>query len=359
MMDKHQFQLWAMGDAHVGRDLEHGRKSLAEALHQSEFGGAEGGPAFDWDIAVNVGDYSGEHGSPKDWEGEEIVQQFSVLRQHRREQIYSVCGNHDRNALDEPQGQWFRKWIDPLGENTEYSKVNRHCRPFQINGTWERYSFMVGNILFLMMSDINEKTQKIGRGQLGGNPGGVVSIDTFKWWRSQISENNDKIIVSVHHYPLKDTTVASGDWEGMRKQEDGKWTGNYHKYYESGTPIGASYLYYVGGKKDSGVFEKFLEDNPGIIDLWLSGHTHAMPDDTTGNKSKITERWGTTFINVCPLTRYVVPHHARPQSRLLTFTEGSDEVRVQCYLHTDEYASQGWYDQLERHIKLKTSFTRR
>jgi hypothetical protein len=28
-------------------------------------------------------------------------------------------------------------------------------------------------------------------------------------------------------------------------------------------------------------------------------------------------------------------------SRLLTFTEGSDEVQVQCYLHTSIYAPQG------------------
>ena len=28
-------------------------------------------------------------------------------------------------------------------------------------------------------------------------------------------------------------------------------------------------------------------------------------------------------------------------SRLLTFEDGSDEVRVQCYLHTSQYAPQG------------------
>ena len=50
------FRLWAFGDAHVGTDRQSGRESLAEAIRQSEFGGAQGGPPFDWDIAVDVGD---------------------------------------------------------------------------------------------------------------------------------------------------------------------------------------------------------------------------------------------------------------------------------------------------------------
>src|SRR5450432_3739177 len=71
-----RFHLWAFGDAHVGTDIKHGRESLAEAITQSEFGGKEGGPAFDWDIAVDVGDMSGEQGLPKDDEGKEIIRQF-------------------------------------------------------------------------------------------------------------------------------------------------------------------------------------------------------------------------------------------------------------------------------------------
>ena len=43
------FQLWAFSDTHVGTDDRNGRKSLSEAIAQSEFGGKEGGPPFDWD----------------------------------------------------------------------------------------------------------------------------------------------------------------------------------------------------------------------------------------------------------------------------------------------------------------------
>jgi hypothetical protein len=43
-------------------------------------------------------------------------------------------------------------------------------------------------------------------------------------------------------------------------------------------------------------------------------------------------------------------------SRLFTFTEGSNEVRVQCYLHTDQYANQGWYTPSERTLQLRHNF---
>ena len=183
---KKEFQLWAFGDEHVGTDIKHGRESLADAITQSEFGGKEGGPPFDWDIAVDVGDMSGAQGLPKDDEGKEIIRQFHALKKHKREDIYDVCGNHDRSGLDEPEAWWWQKWIDPLGQHTEFSEVNNDKRPYAIEGTWERYSFRVGNMLFLMMSDRNEPTQKVGRGPLGGNPGGVVSGETFdggkKWF---------------------------------------------------------------------------------------------------------------------------------------------------------------------------------
>jgi len=41
----------------IGR--RRGRESLAGAIRQSERGGQDGGPAFDWDIVLCVGDLSG------------------------------------------------------------------------------------------------------------------------------------------------------------------------------------------------------------------------------------------------------------------------------------------------------------
>jgi hypothetical protein len=348
------FRLWVFSDAHVGTDKANGRDSLATAIQQSE-----GTSGFEWDIALDLGDISGAQGTPKDEEGQEVVRQFGLLKRHRREQIYDLSGNHDRSGLAEPQAWWWRKWVDPTGEHTEFSRVDAAKRPYPITGPWERYSFRVGNLLFLMMSDINEPSQKIGRGTLGGNPGGVVSGETFRWWRKKVEKNPSSIIISAHHYMLKNTTVASGEWEGMRRDDDGAWKPWYHGYYPQGTPQGASYLYWVDSKPDSAAFENFLSKGNSRVDLWLGAHTHTTPDDTFGGKSHIEQRWGTTFINVAELTGYHgTPENQVPRSWLFTFTEGSDQVTARCYLHSDAFAPQGWYAKSDRVIKLSKPFHR-
>ena len=348
------FRVWVFSDAHVGRDRQygHGLESLATAVRQSE--SASG---FDWDIALDLGDLSGDIGVPKDPEGQEIVRQFAVLKKHRREQIYDLSGNHDRSGLNEPPAWWWRKWVDPTGEHTEFSHVDASRRPYPVVGTWERYSFRVGNLLFLMMSDINETTQPVGRGTLGGNPGGVVSGETLRWWQHMIQANPSSIIISAHHYVLKNTTVASDDWEGMRRDASGGWESRYHGYWPQGTPEGASFLYWVDSKRDSAALENFLSATLGHVDLWLGAHTHTAPDDIYGGKALIERRWGTTFINVAGLTRYMgEPQNSIPRSWLLTFAEGSDQLAARCYLHSSDYAPQGWYDKFDRVIPLSRPF---
>jgi hypothetical protein len=329
------FRVWVFSDAHVGSDLSQGRESLAIPLSQSE-----GPKGFDWDIALNLGDLSGAEGTPRDPEGQEVVRQYGVLTKHRREDVYDISGNHDRNGLDEPQAWWFRKWVDPKGEHTEFSRVDATKRRFPIDGTWERYAFRVGNLLFLMMSDINEPTQRPGRGPWGGNPGGVVSGETFRWWKRIVAENPNSIIISSHHYVLKNTTVASGEWEGLVRDDQGGWRTGYHGYFQAANPECTSFLCWVDSQKNSGAFENALASMPGSVDMWLGGHTHTAPDDTFGGKSHIERRWSTVFMNVAGLTKYhTAPGTGVPRSWLLTFTEGSDIVNVRRYLHGDEYGN--------------------
>src|SRR5262249_47980913 len=82
------FDLWVISDQHVGTDkaasegIQHGlvgfrpppvrAESLATALRQSEEGGAFGGPPFNWDIALNLGDYAGFWDAPEDEQGREV-----------------------------------------------------------------------------------------------------------------------------------------------------------------------------------------------------------------------------------------------------------------------------------------------
>jgi hypothetical protein len=135
------FDLWVISDQHVGTDkaasegIQHGlvgfrpppvrAESLATALRQSEEGGAFGGPPFNWDIALNLGDYAGFWDAPEGEQGREVVRQYSVLKRHRREQVYNIAGNHDASPHGHPANEgketnwWFRKWCDPVGEHTE------------------------------------------------------------------------------------------------------------------------------------------------------------------------------------------------------------------------------------------------
>lgn len=353
------FRLWAMGDAHVGTDLARKRESLADAIRQSERGGGDSAPPFEWDIAINVGDYSGSQTPPDDDEGKEVVRQYGAAAKHRREDFYDLAGNHDASGQGEETQRWFRKWIDPTGENTAFSGVDPKRRRFPVTGTWERYQFRVGNLVFLMMSDRNDLPVPIGRGKKGGYPAGAVTGETFHWWQQNVEANRDAIVISAHHHMLRETTVGSGDWEGVIRNADGTLAGGrYHGYQaDAGDSIeGASYLYFVDGKPKAMAFERYLEAHPGAIDLWFGGHTHTHPDDSFNGRTHIEKKWGATFINCCALTRFHVAARSRPMSRLLTFTEGSLQVRVQCYLHTNTHAPQGWYPKAERIVTLSKPF---
>ena len=349
-----QFRLWAMCCSHVGTDLGFGRESLADAIRQSEQGGEEGGPAFDWDIAVVLGDHSGGQTTPTDEEGRELVRQFGVSGRHPREHFYTVVGNHDAPIeVDAPLQWWARKWIDPTGVRPEHSEVNADRMPHAVEGTWERYTFAVGNIRFLMMSDRNDFPPPVGRrgATHGGYPSGAVTSETFDWWRRYLEANEDSVLISTHHHMLKETTVASGPWEGHVPDGQGSWTSGYHGYFADGGPEGSSYLYFLDDKPDAQAFEGYLADNPGSLDLWLGGHTHTNPDDRRGGRSHVERKWDCNFVNVAALSQYHGKKNV-PMSRLLTFEDGSDEVLVQCYLHTSHYAPQGWYGPAERTIRL-------
>lgn len=357
-----QFRVWVFGDPHVGTDIEHGRESLGDAIRQSEFGGDKGGTPFDWDIAISLGDFAGGFGVPTDEEGEEIVKQFSALKKHRREDVYCLAGNHDATVHTEPTQWWFRKWVDPMGENTAFSGVDDSKRPYKPEGSWERYSFKVGNLLFLIMSDRNDLPPPIGRGKIdssdevGGYPAGAVTGETFNWWKQSVESNSDSIVISAHHHMLKETTTGSGAWEGFTRREDGSWRSLYHGYHKNGAPEGASYLYFVDGKPDAQAFEQYLTANNNATDVWLGAHTHLSPARNTGGRSYIERKWGVNFINSAALSLYHNPLTVPPSSRLLTFTEGSDQLKVQYYLHTNDFYYQGWYADAETTVQLNKAF---
>ena len=347
-MSEDTFKLWAISDAHVGTDIKHGRHSLSEPILQSENGGDDGGPPFDWDICVNLGDFTGSQLPPTDDEGPLVVEQYLSSQKHRREDFYDLIGNHDSSHFSERPAQWwFQKWVDPMGENTQFSHVDNSKRPFPVSGNWEHYSFDVGNITFLMIADRNDLPPPIGRGDRGGYPAGAISEETFSWWKEKVRENRGRILVTCAHHMVKETTVATGLNEGC--------DGNYHGKFLDGAPQGSSFIYFVGTQPDSGRIESFLEANEPVLDMWLGAHTHTHPDDVVNGRSHIEQKYGVNFANISALTKYH-GHTCMPMSRLLTFTKNSDSVKIQCYLHTSDHASQGWYSPVERILKLRHKF---
>jgi hypothetical protein len=358
------FRVWAASCSHVPADIRRGRESLAKAIRQSE-GRSDGAPTFTWDIMLDAGDLSAHQTPPGDRDGMELLRQYRAMKKHRREQVYNVPGNHDAPYYDHGPGCWFRKWGDPLGENTKFSGVDPQRRPFPVEGTWERYRFVAGNVLFLMLADRNDVPTPVGRGhsrdgKSGGYPAGAVTRATFDWWKQQVLENQDKIIITMHHHMLRDTTVGSGRGEGHPR---------YHG--SSGGAEGASYLYYLIENDDPAhfqyvpdahVFEDFLDEfyrehGHGAIDLWIGGHTHVKsPDDNWGDKTISETRWGVWFLQVAALTK----HHggALPMSRLVTFTDGSDVAQADVYLHEATYRDNpvGWYAPAAKKLALRHSF---
>lgn len=358
------FRIWATSCSHVPADIRRGRESLAHVIRQSE-GFIKDAPAFEWDIMIDAGDLSAHQYPPGDRDGFELIRQYHALRKHRREQVYNVPGNHDAPYYDHGAGSWFQKWGDPLGQHTRFSGVDPKRRPYPVEGTWERYRFQAGNILFLMLADRNDVPEPVGRGhskdrKKGGYPAGAVTRDTFNWWKQQVLENQDSIIVTMNHHVLRDTTIASGRGEGNPR---------YHG--ASGGAEGSSYLYYLIENEDpedfryisdAHVFEDFLDafhkkHGHGAIDLWVGGHTHVKgPDDNWGDKTITETRWGVNFLQVAALTR----HHAgsHPMSRLLTLTDGASTIKADVYLHDTSFKKHpvGWYDAASKTLPLRHRF---
>jgi len=357
-----EFNVWATSCSHVPADIVRGRESLAMAIRQSE-GLVEGAEPFHWDIMIDAGDLSASQFPPEDRDGMELQRQYRAMTRHRREQVYNVPGNHDAPYYDHGPGSWFRKWGDPTGEFTEFSGVDASRRPFPVEGNWQRYRFLAGNVLFLMLADRNDAPAPVGRGHSreklkGGYPPGAVTRETFEWWKKQVLDNQDKLIVTMHHHMLRDTTTGSGYGEGHPR---------YHG--ASGGAEGSSYLFFLIENddpenfefiSDAHVFEDFLaefadsNEGRGAIDLWIGGHTHMKgPEDHHGDKTISERRWGVNFLQAAALTQFHAGGH--PLSRLLTFRDGEQEVRVRTYLHEakGDKLPVGFYQPVEKSMPLR------
>lgn len=339
---KDTFNVWVTGCSHTLGGVRKGVLPISKAISQSEFGDKHGAHPFFWDIMLHLGDLGSHHDVPNEFLGKLIQEQFTVGKKHQRLQIYNLMGNHDSTP---DSNAWFRTWIDPMGENTTISGVDNSKRKFPVEGTYERYKFETGNILFLMLSDRNDFDLPQGRNSSPfGFPAGTVTKATFEWWKEQVENNQDKIIITCHHHMLKNTTVGSGPFEGVD-----------HRFHSPNSPDdakGSSYLYFVGENADASDFADYLENHPGAIDMWLGAHTHIGPNDSISGRTYCEQKYGTWFVNCAVLG--TMGRKTSPQSsRLLNFVNNSNVVNMEFYIHDGKgLFESGYYEPARRTLIL-------
>jgi len=213
---------------------------------------------------------------------------------HNQSELYNLLGNHDWSGASFG-GPHYHAW-------KKLDDINVSDRPFPIlegitNETNWNYTFQIGNVLFIMLSDDNATADGSG---LRTHNQGVITNATFNWWKNLVINNQDKIIITCSHQPLEGTVVYSS------------------------LDVG-SYI------KNSSRFLDVMENY--TVDFWLNGHQHDDPWDVDSNGWTLVRKIGnTTFINVAAILKRgnVGTSYS---SRFFTFTNGSNILQMKVYDH--------------------------
>ncbi|MCU0821392.1 MAG: metallophosphoesterase [Spirochaetes bacterium] len=208
----------------------------------------------DVDIAIVGGDIIHWSKSKKYYECYINTRQKSYIKYW-----YEIAGNHDHKDYDN-----YQKYIDkPLF-----------------------YSVTAGNIIILLLSDINKVADT------------EIPDRAFLWWKEKVIENQDRIIITVTHGLLKQSGLF-GTIEPTRNI----------RHSEQFTEVLRKYR----------------------VDIWLCGHAHIPHwiDSRINIKKRLG---GTLFINVSAIRGNFFKN---PESDILIFKKGSDIVQVKSRDHED------------------------
>jgi hypothetical protein len=233
-----------------------------------------------------VGDMVDEGEDDNEVGSYDFVDYINALKESKlpRHKVFHIAGNHEfnRNAVG----------TDELSSGlTEYD-------------TWfpkRNYHTLQGNILTIFMSSENYTV------------GTAINNATFEWWEKLVRENQDKIIITVTHAPLYDTTSYSTN-------------ASFHI-------------------KDS---ERFIDvlDEAGINhDIWLHGHN--AYNISQGFLDSV-EKHGTWHMNVGLHIKTSIFEGWDVHSRFLYFTQGSTTCTVKMRNHVDGE----WKDSKELTVTL-------
>ena len=205
---------------------------------------------------------SGAQGTPKDEEGREIVRQFSVLAGIVANRSTTCRAITTAAVLTSRRRGGGESGSIPRASTRSSPEWTRAKRPYPIEGTWERYSFRVGNLLFLMMSDINEPSQKSWSGNAWRQPGRCrkrrdVSLVEAKRRDEPLVDHRQRPSLRPQGYDRRIGRVG-----GNAARREWRMEVLVSRLLSQGTPQGASFLYWVDSKPDSGAFENILAATP-------------------------------------------------------------------------------------------------
>ena len=353
-----KIKIWVSGDPHLPQSIDSiGYNSISEPMQDlADIG-------FNYDIALNVGDFGSEQAPPVQGDSTAGEQVSTALNsQSNRNKIYTIPGNHDAG---DGEFEWFERYIDILGNNTAFSGVNNANRPYPINlilsDWWEGYYIDIGNLMVIMLPDRNELPGLYGRGGLtegnGGYPSGALSKATWDAVEALILANTDKNIWICTHMNQRNTTIATPDNDGVDGDFHGTTGfdaggGSIYSIYDEGTPASSD-------NATTQITDFFAANPSHSVSLWMAGHTHTNVNETYNSKTIKFDADGVQYLNIASLTKtFVNVAHGDVDSRSWLLEINGNNVNLKNYIHNPETVGviKGFREDQEFNITLKHNF---
>jgi Icc-related predicted phosphoesterase len=185
---------------------------------------------------------------------------------------------------------WYRGLLDGLSGGPVYEIAGNHDARnlpdfLAHTGRPLHYAVRYGNLLLIFLSDENPSS------------GTDIPDPVFSWWADLVEANQESIIVTVTHSPLKGSGFA--------------WNFPFRRTI-------------TGSERFAEVLRR------SRVDLWFFGHTHVA--SSLGAKTRtVEELGGTTFVNISAIREDYFLCDA--ESRFISLTPGRREVVVRTRNH--------------------------
>jgi hypothetical protein len=351
---KDKFNIWLHSDAHQAAHIG----SLQLAVEQMDL--------QPWDISVGLGDWFASIGQEQ--QGIDIVSELDNFTNHNISDVYRIGGNHDQTPESDPNGSdyYFKKYIDPLGDNPATSKVITANRPYPITGNYDSYHLEIGNMIIIMLGDRNDGPPPMGRDGLDTSlssrrASGGISTAQWNWFTNLVETNTDKIIIVCSHQAIKDTIIGSGFDEffpAYNRDENYSYPSELHGDVDEAKRAG--YIAYIEGVQSESTIDTWLTTNGQYIDMWFCGHYHEKINETWNGRGRYAQKYGTHFLDISSINwGYHIFYEEIPSKSYLANIQ-SNQLNLRCYIHEDKEAvySVGFYDPYNLTISLKTEFVK-